>query len=190
MKKIITFAAMLLAALSMGAQEKSLVVFFSHTGENYAVGNIKVGNTKRVADFITELTGADQFEVVAQKSYAYDYKTVCDIAKAEQEKGELPAFKGAVENIDRYDVIYIGTPIWWGTYPQVMFTFFSKYDLNCKTLVPFSTHEGSGLGRTVSDLKKAYPKADVKTGLAIQGSKAKDSKKSVENWLRELGQIK
>jgi len=190
MKKIITLAALLLTALSVSAQDKSLVVYFSHTGENYNVGNIKIGNTKRIADFITELTGADQFEVVAEKSYDYDYTTVTQIAKEEQQKGELPAFKGEVKDIDQYGVIYIGTPIWWGTYPQVMFTFFSQYDLNGKTLVPFATHEGSGLGRTVSDLKIAYPKADVKTGLAIQGSKAASSRKSVENWLKKLNLIK
>ena len=186
MKKIL-IAALLLAGITMNAQNKSLVVFFSHTGDNYAVGNITVGNTKRVADFITEITGADQFEVVAEKSYDFDYKTVCDIAKKEQEDGELPPFKGAVENIDQYDVIYIGSPIWWGTYPQVMFTFFSKYDLNGKVLVPFTTHEGSGLGRTVSDLKKAYPEADIKSGLAIRGSEASGSKKTVENHIKKLG---
>lgn len=168
---------------------KVLVVFFSHPGDNYAVGNIKVGNTKKIADLIVRETGADAFEVVAEKSYDMAYKPLTELAKREQQDGELPAFKGEVEDINRYDTVFIGGPIWWGTYPQVLFTFFSKYDLNGKTLIPFTTHEGSGLGRCAEDLKKAYPRATVLQGLAVRGTDAQSGKadKKVEQWLEELG---
>ena len=168
---------------------KTLVVFFSHPGDNYAVGNITVGNTKKVADLISEKTGAQQFEIVAEKDYNMAYKPLCDLAKEEQQNGELPAFKGEVENIDQYETVFIGGPVWWGTYPQVVFTFFSKYDLNNKTLIPFTTHEGSGLGRCVDDVKAAYPNATVKQGLAIRGTDAQSGAgtKRVEKWLEELG---
>ena len=166
---------------------KALVIFFSHAGDNYSVGNIKVGNTKRVADFISEITGAEQFEVVAEKNYDLPYNDLIKVAKDEQNNGELPAFKGGIDNLDQYDTIYIGSPIWWGTFPQVMFTFFKQYDLNGKVIVPFTTHEGSGLGRCVTDLKNAYPRADVKKGLAVRGSDAANSKSRVEKWLKELG---
>ncbi len=94
-----------------------------------------------------------------------------------------------MENIDRYQTIFIGGPVWWGTYPQVMFTFFKKYDLNGKTLIPFTTHEGSGLGNCVEDVKAAFPKATVKEGLAIRGKDAQEGKatKDVEKWLNGLG---
>lgn len=167
---------------------KAIVIYFSHAGENYSVGNIKEGNTKLVADMICEQTGADRFEIVAEKSYDMAYAPLCDLAKEEQQKGELPAFKGGIDNIDDYDTIFIGGPIWWGTYPQVMFTFFSKYDLNGKTIIPFTTHEGSGLGSAVSDLKKAYPNATFKDALSIYGHDVRTSgKKSVEGWLKKLG---
>ena len=168
---------------------KVLVVFFSHPGDNYAVGNIMMGNTKKIADLISEKTGAAQFEIVAEKSYDMAYTPLTELAKQEQQNGELPAFKGEVENIDQYETIFIGGPVWWGTYPQVMFTFFSKYDLNGKTLIPFTTHEGSGLGRCVDDVKKAYPSATVKQGLAIRGTDAQSGAASgrVEKWLKELG---
>ena len=168
---------------------KMLVVFFSHAGDNYAVGNIKVGNTKKIADLISKKTGATQFEIVAEKSYDMAYTPLIELAKQEQTDGELPAFKGGVENIDQYETIFIGGPVWWGTYPQVMFTFFSKYDLNGKTLIPFTTHEGSGMGSCAKDVQKAYPNATVKQGLAIRGTDAQagTATKRVEKWLTELG---
>lgn len=172
------------AALS----SKSLIVFFSHAGENYSVGVVKEGNTKIVADYIQELTHADQFEIVCVKDYDMAYKPLCDLAKQEQEDGELPEFKGSIENINQYDTIFIGGPIWWGTWPQVMFTFFSKYDLSGKTLIPFTTHEGSGLGRCVEDLKKAYPKANILPGFSIYGHEVRDNagKAKVEKWVKGL----
>ena len=168
---------------------KTLVVFFSHPGDNYAVGNIKEGNTKKIADLISEKTGAAQFEIVAEKSYDMAYTPLPDLAKQEQQNGELPAFKGKVENIDQYETIFIGGPVWWGTFPQVIFSFFSKYDLNSKTLIPFTTHEGSGLGSCAKDVQKAYPNATVKQGLAIRGTDAQSGvgNKRVEKWLKELG---
>ena len=167
--------------------KKALVVFFSHAGDNYAVGNIPVGNTKIVADYISELTGADQFEIVTHKYDGMAYKPLCDLAQEEQIKDERPAFEGKLENLEQYDVIFIGGPVWWGTYPQVMFTFFDTYDLNGKTIYPFTTHEGSGLGSCVSDLRAAYPRADVKKGFSIYGHEVRTGKSKVETWIKSIG---
>ena len=165
---------------------KALVVFFSHAGDNYAVGNIKVGNTKIVADYISAFTGADQFEIKTSKYDGMAYKPLCDLAKKEQQNGELPPFEGSVD-VSKYDVIFIGGPVWWGTYPQVMFTFFKKYDLSGKTIIPFTTHEGSGLGNCVKDVKEAYPKANVQQGFSIYGHDVRSGKERVEKWLKKLG---
>ena len=167
-------------------KKKALVVFFSHAGDNYAVGNIKVGNTKIVADYISDFTGADQFEIKTTKYDGMAYKPLCDLAKEEQQRGELPPFEGDVD-ISKYEIVFIGGPIWWGTYPQVMFTFFSKYDLGQKTIIPFTTHEGSGLGNCVEDVKKAYPEANVDDGFSIYGHEVRTGKKRVEKWLKKLG---
>ena len=167
--------------------KKVLVVFFSHAGDNYSVGNIKVGNTKIVADYISELTGADQFEIVTHKYDGMAYKPLCDLAQEEQIKDERPAFEGKIDNIDQYDIIFIGGPVWWGTYPQVMFTFFDTYDLNGKTIYPFTTHEGSGLGSCVNDVRQNYPRADVQKGFSIYGHEVRSGKQKVEKWLQSIG---
>ena len=189
------FKLILLAALAAGSacgqdknnmNQKALVVFFSHAGENYSVGNIEVGNTKIVADCISEITGADQFEIVAEKNYDMPYMDLIKAAQDEAKAGELPAYKGDVD-VAPYDVIFIGGPIWWGTYPQVMFTFFKDHDLSGKTVIPFTTHEGSGLASTVRDVKKAWPKATVKDGFAIYGHEVRTGRAQVEKWLKGLG---
>lgn len=172
---------------NMDKQGKTLVVFFSHAGENYSVGNIKVGNTKIVADYISEMTGADQFEVVADKDYDMPYMQLIEVAKQEAHNGELPPMVGRLENVDQYDTVFIGGPVWWGTYPQVMFTFFRDYDLNGKTIIPFTTHEGSGLASCVEDVRSAYPNADVKPGFAIYGHDVRSGRSKVEKWLKGLG---
>lgn len=170
----------------MEKKAKVLIVFFSHAGENYNVGNIKVGNTKLVADEIQKVTGGDEFEIVANKNYDLPYNDLVNVAKEETEKGEKPSFKGEVKNIDDYDTVFIGGPIWWGTYPRVMFTFFDKYDLNGKTIIPFSTHEGSGLGSVVEDLKSLYPNATFKEAFSIYGTETRKDLSKVDKWLKRL----
>ena len=171
----------------MEKNTKVLIVFFSHTGENYAVGNIKVGNTKLVADEIQKVTGGDEFEIVAERNYDMPYASLTKLAKEEQERNEKPAFKGEVKDIDQYSTVFIGGPVWWGTYPQVMFSFFDKYDLNGKTIIPFTTHEGSGLGSVVEDLKKLYPNATFKEAFSIYGHETRNDLSKVDKWIKSLG---
>ena len=190
---VLTLAIVLPLALSaqkvknQKPRAKSLVVFFSHAGDNYSVGNIKVGNTKIVADYITEIIGADQFEIATSKYDGMAYTPLCDLAKQEQRDGELPPYEGNAPDLSGYDTVFIGGPVWWGTYPQVMFTLFKDINLDGKTVIPFTTHEGSGLGRCVSDVKKAFPKADVKQGFSMYGHDVRTGKSTVEKWLKGLG---
>ena len=120
----------------------SIVIFFSHAGDNYSVGNIEVGNTKIVADYISEITGADQYEIVTHKYDGMAYTPLINLAKEEANKGELPPYEGEAPDLSKYDTVFIGGPIWWGTYPQVMFTLFKDINLDGKTVIPFTTHEG------------------------------------------------
>ena len=172
----------------MAKEEKALVVFFSHAGDNYAVGNIEVGNTKIVADYITELTGAEQFEIVTHKYDGMAYTPLINLAKEEAKNGELPEYEGDIDP-SKYDTIFIGGPVWWGTYPQVMFTFFKKHanDLKGKTVIPFTTHEVSGLASCVEDVKTAFPGANVTKGFSIYGHEVRSEKAKVEKWLKGLG---
>ena len=163
-----------------------IVIFFSHAGDNYSVGNIEVGNTKIVADYISEITGADQYEIVTHKYDGMAYTPLIDLAKKEAADGELPPYEGAAPDLSKYDTVFIGGPVWWGTYPQVMFTLFKDIDLTGKTVIPFTTHEGSGLANCVSDVKKAFPKATVTKGFSIYGHEVRTGKAKVEKWLKSL----
>ena len=172
----------------MKTEGKAIVVFFSHAGDNYAVGNIEVGNTKIVADYITELTGAAQYEIVTHKYDGMAYTPLINLAKEEANKGELPLYEGSAPDLTEYDTVFIGGPVWWGTYPQVMFTFFKKHggDLKGKTVIPFTTHEGSGLANCVEDVKAAFAGANVTKGFSIYGHEVRTEKAKVEKWLKSL----
>ncbi len=174
---------------TMENKGKALVVFFSHAGDNYAVGNIEVGNTKIVADYISEITGADQFEIVTHKYDGMAYTPLINLAQEEARKGELPPYEGEIADLSQYDTVFIGGPVWWGTYPQVMFTFFKNHenDLKGKTVIPFTTHEGSGLANCVEDVKEAFPGANVTKGFSIYGHDVRSGKNKVEKWLKGLG---
>ena len=168
-----------------------IVIYFSHAGDNYVVGdnganyitNIEVGNTKIVADYISEITGADQYEIVTHKYDGMAYTPLINLAQEEANKGELPPYEGQAPDLSQYDTVFIGGPVWWGTYPQVMFTLFKDIDLAGKTVIPFTTHEGSGLANCVSDVKKAFPKATVTKGFSIYGHEVRTGKAKVEKWL-------
>ena len=192
-KLIIILAALLGLNMTANSQEntnnmkKSIVIFFSHAGDNYAVGNIEVGNTKIVADYISEIAGADQFEIVTHKYDGMAYNPLIKLAQEEANKGELPPYEGSAPDLTPYDTIFIGGPVWWGTYPQVMFTLFKDINLDGKTVIPFTTHEGSGLASCVSDVKKAFPKANVTGAFSIYGHEVRTSRAKVEKWLKGLG---
>jgi len=165
---------------------KAIVIFFSHAGDNYSVGNIEVGNTKIVADYISEFTGADQFEIVTHKYDGMAYMPLIDLAKKEAAAGELPPYEGNAPDLSPYDTVFIGGPVWWGTYPQVMFTLFRDIDLTGKTVIPFTTHEGSGLANCVSDVKKAFPAANVTKGFDIYGHEVRSGKAKVQKWIESI----
>ncbi|MDE6810991.1 MAG: flavodoxin [Muribaculaceae bacterium] len=172
----------------MKTDGKKLVVFFSHAGENYNLGNINKGNTKVVADMIADATGADTFEIVPEKCYPKEYNTCIEIAKDELQSDARPAVMGDI-NIEDYDVIFIGYPNWWGNPPMYVFTFIEKHNWTGKTVIPFITHEGSGMGGTDSKIAAACKGADTLTGkgFALQGKIAQENRpiaqKCVNSWL-------
>ena len=169
-----------------GNMKNSIVIFFSHAGDNYSVGVIDTGNTKIVADYISEITGADQFEIVTHKYDGMAYTPLIELAKEEARKGELPPYEGTAPDLSQYDTVFIGGPVWWGTYPQVMFTLFKDINLDGKTVIPFTTHEGSGLASCASDVKKAFPKAKITGEFSIYGHEVRTGKAKVEKWLKSL----
>ena len=167
---------------------KALVIYFSRADENYFGGSMKYiekGNTEVVAEFIREITGAELFKVERKAPYSKDYMTCIKEAQDEQKRNELPELVKELADINDYDTIFIGGPIYWGTLPQPMFTQLSKLDFKEKTIMPFSTHEGSGLASIMMDIRKYAPTADIKPGLAILGSNASSSKQLLQKWIDE-----
>ena len=162
---------------------KSLIIYFSRADENYAVGVVEKGNTEIVAEYLSELTGADMFKVEREVPYSKDYKNCCNEAKIEQENNERPKLKNYLKNIDEYDIIYIGSPIYWGTMPAPLFTQLEMLNFEGKTIYPFTTHEGSGLGNVANDIRRICIGANVEEGLSIKGSEAKNSKDKIIDWL-------
>ncbi len=164
-----------------------LIVYFSRTGENYVNGTVKklsVGNTETAAKLIQSKTGADMFRLVPLVSYSEDYNECIEQAKDDQRRGARPELTTYPDSIEQYDTIYLGYPNYWGTMPMCVFTFLEHFDFSGKTIRPFCTHEGSGLGSSVGDIKKLCPNAKVGTGLAIHGAKADKSGSDIDKWLK------
>ena len=171
---------------------KSIVIYFSHTGENYSVGNITVGNTAKVAAKIAAATGAETWEIKETDSYPVAYNACIARAKKELKDKARPAFAGTAPDLSDVDTIYLGYPNWWGDAPMIVYSYLDKAAIDGKTILPFCTHEGSGLGSTAKKLAAAYPKAKVELkGLALYGHVAQKEpdavKSAVANWLKQLG---
>ena len=163
-----------------------LVAFYSRADENYFSGGyryVTVGNTEKVAKAISELTGADLFKIEQKTPYAADYNTCIQQAKEDLQAKARPELVSAPASLDKYDEIYLGFPNYWGDMPMAVYTFLEKFDWNGKTVHPFCTHEGSGLGGTEGRIQGACKGAVVTKGLALQGSLADHAKTAVEKWL-------
>lgn len=158
---------------------KELVVYFSWSG-----------NTAKVASKIQNETGADSFEIVPEQPYTEDYNTLLDIAKKENDNKARPEIAGKIENIDDYDVIFLGFPNWWGDMPMIVYSFLDKYDLSGKIIAPFCTSGGSGFSNTLSEIKTLEPNANVVEGLQVEGSRADDSRESISGWLQKINMNK
>ena len=165
---------------------KSIVVYYSRTGENYSVGNITVGNTAKVAAEIAKQTGADLFEIKPVKPYPANYQKCIEVAQQEKEDNARPQIATTVENFGQYRTVYLGYPNWWGDMPMIVYTFIESQNFDGKTVIPFVTHEGSGLSGTPQKLRKALPKATVTDGIAITGSTAQNKPDEVTKKVSEL----
>ncbi len=197
LKILLVASGFVMTVFNLKAQEKDmfnskiLVVYFSKIGEQYAVGNISEGNTAIIAQMIASKTGADLFEVKLQNdTYPKTYKALTEVALEEKKTNFRPEILGDVSNFEDYTTIFIGTPNWWADMPMALYTFIEKHDWNSKTVIPFVTHEGSGLSSIPSKIEKAT-NAKVLEGLAIYGHVAQNERqnaeKEVDNWLKKLG---
>lgn len=164
---------------------KTLIAFYSRADENYMAGRLemlKVGNTEVVAEKLKKATGGELFKIEQVMPYSKGYNDCVEEAKNDQRRNARPELTHYPDSIEDYDVIYLGYPNYWGTMPMAVFTFLEHFDFSGKIIKPFCTHEGSGLGNSVRDIKKLCPNAEVKKGLAIHGSNASRSDEQLEEW--------
>jgi flavodoxin len=172
------------------AHPKSLSVYYSRKGFNYVGGgivNLPIGNTEVVARKIQGLTGSDLFQIQTVKPYPEDYTETTRVAQDELSGNARPELTDMVGDMASYEVIYLGYPNWWGTMPMAVCTFLESYNFSGKTIVPYCTHEGSGLGSSERDIKKLCPTAKVLSGLAIKGGTVGRADNELANWLKKLG---
>ena len=168
---------------------KSLVVYYSHEGQNtvdFNVVQIKKGHTRQVAETIAKVTGADILRIVPKEEYPTDYEKCCERAKDEYEKNARPEIVIPLETIDAYDRIFIGFPIWYRRYPRVIATFVERFDFSGKTVYPFCTNEEGGFGLADMELASAVKAkgGNVELGLSVRGKNAEDCEAAVRRWLR------
>lgn len=156
--------------------KKVLIAYYSRRGENYVNGSIKnlqLGNTEVVAAKIKALLpDADMFQIDTTYEYSKSYMRCIEEAKQELHDDARPEVKNPLDSIDAYDTIILGYPNWWGTMPMVCYTFLESYDFSGKTIIPFCTNEGSGMGSSERFIKKLCPTANVLNGTPIHGAEA------------------
>ncbi len=166
-----------------------LIAYFSRKDQNYLNGNIvelEKGNTEIAAEYINENVQADMFKIEPVVEYSKDYNECIAQAQADKKRNARPKLKKYPESIDKYDTVFVGYPNYWGTAPMAVFSFLEEYDFGGKTIIPFCTHEGSGLGNSVKDIKNCCKNSEIKNGLAIHGAEAKNSEKVIKKWLKGL----
>lgn len=173
----------------MCALNKVLIAYFSRKGNNYVSGvieNLPIGNTQVVAQKIQQLTDGTLFEIKTEHVYALDYTLCTKEAQQELKHNARPALVGVMPDISKYDRIILAYPNWWGTMPMGVFTFLEKVNLTGKKVFPLCTHEGSGMGESEKDLKKACLHGTVGQGLAIYGSRVNlaDTDEKIAKWLK------
>ena len=186
-RRIILLAAIALLVSFAGikaqtneAGKKILIAYYS----------LRNGNTRIVAEQIQKQVGGDLFRIETVQSYPSEYRAVTEQAKKELETGHRPKLKKTVDDFEGYDIVYLGSPNWWGTIAPAVFTFLESYNFQGKTIIPFITHEGSRMGNSPEDIKKMAPKATILEGLPIRGGSVNKSEESVKAWLKKLGQVK
>ena len=172
--------------------DKILIVYLSRTN-----------NTKAIAGIIHETVGGKLVALELKNPYPEDYKTIVEQVAKENETGFLPPLKTKIDSIQKYDVVFVGFPTWGMQLPPPMKSFLNQYDLSGKTVAPFNTNAGYGVGSSFETVKKLCPKSKILEGFSItggverdgiyfvmEGEKEKQARDEVKKWLKKIKLIK
>ncbi len=157
-------------------------------GASIVLNNEKVlGNTEYMAYAIQEAVGGDLFRIETVQQYPLEHEPLVEMADEEQNDNARPELLNRVENMEQYDTIFLGYPNWWGDMPMPLYTFLEEYDLSGKTIIPFSSHGGSGFSRTESTIAQMQPNASVsENGLTVSRNDVADSYEDVFQWAENI----
>lgn len=152
------------------------------------VNGAAVGRVRAVADMIAAQTGGELFAIQTSTVYPADGGELIDFAAGEQEENARPELTGRIDNLERYDTIFIGFPNWWYDMPMALYSFFEEYDLSGKTIIPFNVHNGSRFSSTINTIQELEPEATVITdGFTVSEQNVAEAAGDVAAWLDELG---
>ena len=147
-----------------------------------------MGNNEYVAHLIQQQTGGDLFAIETEQEYPGTHDELLDFAYNEMTEGARPALASQIENLDSYDTIFLGYPNWNADLPMPLYTFLEEYDLSGKTIIPFTTHGGSGFSGTIDTIQELQPNAQVvQDGLSISRNNVPDAAGEVADWVAGLG---
>lgn len=160
-------------------------------------------NTKAVAQIIHNHIGGKLVELELQNPYPENYKAIVDQVAKENETGFLPPLKTKIDNIEKYDTVFIGFPTWGMQLPPPMKSFLSQYNLKGKTIIPFNTNAGYGIGSSFDKIKELCIESKILKGFSIKGGKERDgilfvmegekkieAEKEIQKWLKKIGILK
>ena len=164
------------ACAATGFAQKTLVLYYSENG-----------TTKTVAEELQKQLGADIEAVEAVEPYTGDFGATIQRGNKERESGNWPAIKPLKKKISDYDVIFLGYPIWYGTYANPIVTLVKAEDFAGKTIVPFCTFGSGGLNTSAADLEKALPKAKIQKGYGVRAARILKIEKELNRFLIENG---
>lgn len=158
----------------------------ANSGASIVVKNKDVlGNMQYMAMTIQEAIGGELFRIETKEKYPLEHETLVNQAKEEQNEEVRPELATHIENVEQYDMIFLGYPNWWGDMPQPLYTFLEEYDFSGKTIIPFNSHGGSGFSNTIEEIKKLQPNATVRDdGLSISRNDVADSEQEITDWAK------
>ena len=164
-------------AINIAANDnKILIVYFSWGG-----------NSRTLAVYAKDITGGDIFEIVPAQPYPSQYRVTTQQAREELDNNYLPAIRNQINNISSYDTIILVYPIWWGTIPQIVKRFLQDNDFSGKTIAPICTHEGSRMGRSLTDIKAICSNSTITEGLDVRGGNVDSARNTVRDWINKIG---
>ena len=140
-----------------------------------------------IVEYLKTVTNIDTYKIIPETAYPENYDETVEIARNEKSSNARPKINNPLTDISKYDTILLGYPIWHSDLPNIVMTQLEMLNLEGKTIYPFNTHEGSGKGNSINDIKTSAPKATVNDGFALRGTNARktDSHTNINKWLKD-----